>query len=367
MISDLLKNRYARQMVLPEIGEQGQAKLANTSVLCVGAGGLGSPALLYLAAAGIGHIGIMDDDVVDESNLQRQILFATSDVGEPKAQVAKKRLLDLNPHIEITAYTERLTDLNCANVVPHYDIVLDGTDNFSSKFLINDAGVKYGKPIVYGAIQGFEGQVSLFNAGGCACYRCLYGEPPTGHVPNCAEAGVIGSVAGMIGTIQALQVIQYSVGQHNVGGGNFESLAGKLWLMDMKTMQSRQLTIPKNPDCPVCSQPAHDIKLQYTAPVCAVVQTLSPAHVMGMQDSIVVLDVREQSEWDAGHIEGAIHHPLSILMDGVLPDIARDADVVVHCQKQIRSEKATALLQQEGYSHVRVLSGGYESWLAQAL
>ena len=359
MISDLLKNRYARQMVLPELGDVGQEKLSNASVLCVGAGGLGAPALLYLAAAGIGRIGIMDDDVVDESNLQRQVLFTTSDIGESKAQVAKKRLSDLNPHIDITAYGERLTDGNCADSVPHYDIILDGTDNFSSKFLINDAGVKYGKPIVYGAIQGFEGQVSLFNADGCGCYRCLYPEPPTGHVPNCAEAGVIGSVAGMIGTIQALQVIQYTVGHDD-----FATLAGKLWLLDMKTMQSRQLTIPKNPNCPTCSKNSHDIQLHYTAPLCAVVHTLSPAELMGMQDKSVVLDVREQSEWDAGHIDGAIHHPLSMLMDGVLPDIAMDAPMIVHCQKQIRSEKAIALLQQGGYTHVRVLEGGYESWVA---
>ena len=359
MVSDLLKNRYARQMVLPEMGEQGQEKLLGASVLCVGAGGLGSPALLYLAAAGIGRIGIMDDDVVDESNLQRQVLFTASDVGKSKAQVAKKRLWDLNPHIDIVSYKERLTDVNCADIVPHYDMILDGTDNFSSKFLINDAGVKYGKPIVYGAIQGFEGQVSLFNVDGGACYRCLYAEPPTGHVPNCAEAGVIGSVAGMIGTIQALQVVQ-----HIVGHSDFATLAGKLWLLDMKTMQTRQLSIPKNPNCPTCSQKSNDIQLQYTAPVCAVVQTVSPADVMSMQDNIVILDVREQSEWDTSHIDGAIHHPLSILMDGVFPDIDVDADMIVHCQKQPRSEKATALLQQEGYTRVRVLEGGYESWVS---
>ena len=359
MVSEFLKNRYARQMVLPEMGEQGQEKLLGASVLCVGAGGLGSPALLYLAAAGIGRIGIMDDDVVDESNLQRQVLFTTSDVGASKAQVAKKRLLDLNPHIDITAYTERLTDVNCADIVPHYDMILDGTDNFASKFLINDAGVKYGKPIVYGAIQGFEGQVSLFNAHGCGCYRCLYPEPPTGHVPNCAEAGVIGSVAGMIGTIQALQIIQ-----HTVGHNDFETLAGKLWLLDMKTMQTRQLSIPKNPNCPTCSQNSDAIQLQYTAPLCAVVQTVSPADVVPRQDDVVILDVREQSEWDDGHIDGAMHHPLSILMDGVFPDIGMDVDMIVHCQKQIRSEKALALLQQEGYTRVRVLEGGYESWVS---
>lgn len=365
----LLRNRYARQMVLPEVGVLGQEKLANASVLCVGAGGLGCPALLYLVAAGVGRIGIIDDDVVDESNLQRQILFSTAMVGQPKALMAQQRLLELNPQVKVIAYAERLTDSNCEMLFMDYDIIVDGTDNFSSKFLINDAGVKYGKPVIYGAIQGFEGQVSLLNAPlfgaddnapkkRSACYRCLYPAPPTGHIPNCAEAGVIGAIAGMVGTVQAAQVIEYLVG-HN----SFAPLIGKLWMLDMKTMYNRILTLPKNPSCTVCSQPPHAIHLHYDAPLCATLQTVTVEDLRTMQDRVIILDVREQDEWNAGHIKGAIHHPLSRLTQNIMPPIPPNTPIVVHCQKQPRSEKATAILQNHDFTDIRILAGGFEAWV----
>ena len=372
-------HRYVRQTVLPEIGHHGQQKLANASVLCIGAGGLGCPVLLYLAAAGIGRIGIVDDDVVDETNLQRQILFINEDVGLPKAVVAREKLLAMNPTIDVVAYHERLTDANCADLFTQYDIVVDGTDNFSSKFLINDAGVKYGIPVVYGAILGFSGQASVFNAPLLntpkghdnepynhnqqvhtqrgACYRCLYPEPPQGHIPNCAEAGVIGAVAGMVGTVQALQVIQYCVGHQD-----FESLAGRLWLMDMKTMQNKILTVPKNPTCTVCGGNPNDIILQYSAPVCGVVPTLSVSDLKDIHNRVTIIDVRELNEWDTGHIDGAIHHPLSHLLEGKIPPINKNIDIVVHCQKQPRSEQATAILKRHGFTKIRILKGGFEAW-----
>ena len=234
------KDRYKRHLVLPEIGNEGQEKISRASVLCIGAGGLGCPALLYLAAAGVGRIGIVDFDKVDETNLQRQVLFTTDDLNRNKAEVAKERLSKLNPDIEINAVPEELDNKNAEGLFSGYDIIIDGSDNFETKFLINDVAVKTGKPFIYGSILGFDGQVSVFNYNDGPCYRCLFPQAPEGHIPNCAEAGVIGAVAGIIGTTQVMEAIKITVGHES-----FEPLSGKLWTIDLHTMENRLLQLPQ--------------------------------------------------------------------------------------------------------------------------
>lgn len=350
-------DRYKRQVILPEIGEAGQQDLLNAHVLCVGAGGLGSPALLYLAAAGIGNIGIVEYDHVDVSNLQRQVLFTTEALDRSKADEAKNRLLALNPDINITLYKEGLNADNAPALFQKYDIILDGTDNFETKFLINDAAVKFEKPWVYGAIQGFDGQASVFNAKGGPCYRCLYPERPKGHVANCAENGVIGAVAGLIGVTQALQVIQLIIDDKN-----FEPLIGKLWTLDTKNMQTRLLNLSKNPECSTCSKERADIILSYNVPACRVISELSPGEVMNKTGAMLI-DVREQDEWDQGHIENAQLWPLSLLEGGHLPNLTQDKDIILYCQKGTRSMQSARILKAHGYSNIYNMSGGYEAWL----
>ena len=350
--------RYKRQITLPEIGIDGQEKIDRARVLCVGAGGLGSPALLYLAAAGMGHIGIIDFDRVDESNLQRQVLFTTDGVGQPKAIQAKERLHALNPEIDITVYEKELNAENTPALFQAYDIILDGTDNFETKFLINDAAVKYKKPWVYGAIQGFDGQASVFDAQTGPCYRCLYPEKPKARITNCAEAGAIGAVAGLIGVTQALQVIQLVTGHES-----FEPLIGKLWTLDTKTMQTRILNLPKNSDCPACSKKQDEVVLAYSSPVCGFVPELTPQQVRGRSNSCLI-DVREQEEWDQGHIDGAQLWPLSKMISGDMPDLPQEMEIILHCQKGMRSLQAAQILKEQGYLDVYSLSGGYEAWVS---
>lgn len=349
-------NRYNRQICLPEIGQAGQDKLGNASILCVGAGGLGSPALLYLAAAGVGRIGIIDFDRVDESNLQRQVLFSTEAVGRSKAKEAAGRLKGLNPAIQIECHDEELNADSAARLVPAYDIILDGTDNFETKFLINDAAVKFGKPSVYGSIQGFDGQASVFNYKNGPCYRCFQPDKPKGHIMNCAEAGVIGAVAGMIGVTQALQAIQIITG-HN----DFEPLVGKLWILDTRTMQTRTLSLKKNPNCPTCRHESEQIILRYASPVCDFVPEISVLQLKKKSD-YVLIDVREDEEWQRGHIEGAILWPLSKLMTGNMPAAQKDSEIILHCQKGMRSLQAAQIMRNYGFTDVTSLSGGYEAW-----
>lgn len=351
--------RYDRQMRLPEVGADGQEKLLRAAVLCVGAGGLGSPALLYLAAAGVGRIGIIDFDRVDESNLQRQVLFDVDAVARSKAQQAAKRLKSLNPTIQIDAYDEELNAESAARLFPSYDVIIDGTDNFETKFLINDAAVKYKKPWVYGAIQGFDGQASVFDAQTGPCYRCLYPEKPKARIANCAEAGVIGAVAGLIGATQALQVIQLVTGHES-----FEPLIGKLWTLDTKTLQTRILNIPKNHDCAACSKNQDNAVLTYSSPVCGFVPELTPMQVRGRENACLI-DVREQMEWDQGHIDGARLWPLSKIVEGHLPDVPQNAEIILHCQKGMRSLQAAQILKERGYQEVYSMSGGYEAWLEE--
>src|SRR5512141_3141814 len=238
--------RYSRHLIMPEVGMEGQRKLKEASVLCVGAGGLGSPLALYLAAAGVGHIGLVEFDVVDESNLQRQIIHGTATLGKSKLESAKARLLDLNPLIEITGYEEPLTSANAMDIIPHYDVVADGTDNFQTRYLTNDACVMLGKPNVYGSIFRFEGQSTIFCTAQGPCYRCLYPEPPPpGLVPSCAEGGVLGILPGLVGVIQATETVKYIAG---IG----DSLAGRLLLVDALGMQFRTVKLRKDPGCPAC-------------------------------------------------------------------------------------------------------------------
>lgn len=350
-------SRYDRQIRLPEIGVEGQEKLLNASVLCVGAGGLGSPALLYLGAAGVGQIGIIDFDRVDESNLQRQVLFSNATIGESKALQAADRLKALNPEINITAYNEELDADAAARLFPLYDIILDGTDNFEAKFLINDAAVKFGKTWIYGAIQSFDGQVSVFNFDGGPCYRCLHPEKPGGHIMNCAEAGVIGAVAGIVGVTQALQAIQIII-RHK----SFKPLSGYLWILDTRTMRTRSLALQKNMECAVCSQKPQSIAIRYSSPVCNFTPEIT-VEQMKKRSGYVLIDVRERKEWDQGHIEGAILWPLSKLMAGHIPEEYCESEIILHCQKGKRSLQAAEILRAHRFTDITSLSGGYEAWL----
>lgn len=350
-------SRYSRQTVLPEIGVEGQEKLSRASVLCIGAGGLGCPALLYLTAAGIGHIGIVDFDTVDKTNLQRQVLFTMGQIGQNKAEAAKDRLKALNPDIEIEAYPFELTDKNAEELFQRYDIIIDGTDNFAAKFLVNDAAIKWGKPFIYGSILGFDGQLSVFGASGGPCYRCLFPEAPKGYVPNCAEAGVIGAVAGMIGTAQAMEAIKIIVGHES-----FQPLTGKVWTIDLRTMENRLLSLAKNLNCSVCSRAANDILLQYSSPVCGFIPEVTPEQAIENKTALLI-DVREREEWDAGHIESAQHIPLSALAQGDVPDLPADCEIILHCQKGKRGQQAAQILRAHGYLNVSNMVGGYEAWL----
>lgn len=352
-----MTDRYKRQIILPEIGEVGQKKISNSSVLCIGAGGLGCPALLYLAGAGVGNIGVVDFDVVDETNLQRQILFTSDQVGQNKAEAAKERLSALNPDIHIQSYGRELTDENAYDLFKKYDVIIDGTDNFAAKFLINDAAIKAEKPLIYGSIAGFDGQVSVFGVANNPCYRCLYPETPKGHIPNCAEAGVIGAVAGIVGTTQAMEVIKIIVGHDS-----FTSLVGKLWTIDTRTMETQSLRLSKNSNCSVCSKEKEEIHLQYSSPVFGIISEVTPEQAKENKEALLV-DVREISEWDRGAIDGAIHIPLSKLMENYNPDLLLNGDIILYCHLGKRSLKAVQILKSQGYLNVFSMAGGYERWL----
>lgn len=357
-----MMDRYSRQILLPEIGKEGQEKIANARVLVVGAGGLGCPALQYLAAAGVGKIGIVDPDIVDISNLQRQILYGTEDLGAPKATAAKKRLQELNPDITVTAFCEALTTENALGLFSGYDIVIDGTDNFGTKFLINDAAVKLGKTVVHGAIQGFDGHVSVFDATKGPCYRCLYPAPPTTAVQSCAEAGVIGALAGIVGTMQAMETIKAII-----GGDALHLLTGKLLVIDARTMETRRIAFQKKADCPLCSKAASEIVLQGASPVCFA-EAIEEVECGLTPPDAIFIDVRERHEWEEGHIEGARHVPLSALQKN--PDIftppAGHRACIIYCQHGQRSRRATEILMAKGCRNVHSLRGGYAAWKTYA-
>lgn len=345
----------------------GQRRLKESSVLLIGTGGLGSPAALYLAAAGVGRIGLVDFDVVDESNLQRQIIHSTSNLGRSKLESAYERIKDLNPFVEVQGYETRLTSENALEILQEYDIVVDGTDNFPTRYLVNDACVLLGKPNVYGSIFRFEGQASVFATQGGPCYRCLYPEPPPpGLVPSCAEGGVLGILPGIIGTIQATEAIKLLIGQG-------QPLIGRLLLFDALQMRFRELKLRKNPECPVCGErPSIRELIDYEAfcgiapgqqqqPVVAQVTPAALAEELEQNRRPVLIDVREPYEWQICRIEGAQLIPLGTLA-GHIHELDRNADIVVYCRSGVRSARGVQLLKDAGFRHVRNLEGGILRW-----
>ena len=375
--------RYARHLALPDVGMEGQLRLKAGRVLCVGAGGLGSPLALYLAAAGVGTIGLVDDDVVDESNLQRQLLHGTSDVGRSKLDSAADRLTDVNPHIEVVRHPTRLSSENALDVLDAYDVVVDGTDNFPTRYLVNDACVLLGKPNVYGSVFRWEGQVSVFATEGGPCYRCLFREPPPpGLVPNCAEGGVLGALPGIIGSAQAMETIKLLLG---VG----TTLAGRLLIFDALDMSWREVGLRRNPDCPVCGdEPAQTELIDYEV-FCGVKPSPDAAVASGgaapgadleppafaerdveeVRDLLegdeepFLLDVREPWEWAVSSLKerGARLIPLGELGDR-MGEVPRDRHVVTYCRSGQRSRTAARRLSEAGFTHVTSMRGGMRAW-----
>ena len=360
--------RYSRHLILPEFGMTGQRRIKDGNVLLVGAGGLGSPLALYLAAAGVGHIGLVDFDVVDESNLQRQIVHGTSTLGVRKTESAKRRLADLNPNIEVTTYETQITSENALELMRPYDVIVDGTDNFPTRYLTNDASVMLGKPNVYGSIFRFEGQATVFypKEGG-PCYRCLYPEPPPpGLVPSCAEGGVLGVLPGVIGTIQATEAIKLLAG---IG----DTLMGRLMLYDALAMRFRELKLRRNPECPVCGEHPSVTELidyeQFCGIVPEPVQTdfsgeITPADTAAWlrgDDPPFLLDVREANEWEIGRIPGAVRISVNELQ-GRLNELDTAREMVVYCRSGVRSGRAVDMLKAAGFRKVKNMTGGILRW-----
>ncbi len=357
--------RYSRHLILPDVGVEGQKNLKAARVLLVGAGGLGSPAALYLAAAGVGTLGLVDFDVVDKTNLQRQILHGTSAVGTPKLESARARIQDLNPNVQVETFETRLTSENALDIIREFDVVADGTDNFPTRYLVNDACVLLGKPNVYGSIFRFEGQASVFYAKEGPCYRCLYAEPPpAGLVPSCAEGGVLGVLPGIIGSIQAMETIKLIVGAG-------EPLIGRLLLFDALKLQFRELKLEKDPDCPVCGRnPTVTQLIDYEA-FCGIGAEpvydgadVTADEVKGELDAgkeLVLLDVRDPHEYEITHIDGAKFIPLGEL-PARLNELDDHADVVTYCHHGARSLKALEILKAAGFAKVRSLRGGIDAW-----
>ena len=357
--------RYSRHLTLPDVGLAGQSKLKSARVLLVGAGGLGSPAGLYLAAAGVGTIGIVDFDLVDRSNLQRQILHGTSAIGTPKTESARARLRDINPHVTVETFAERLTSANALDILRGFDLIIDGSDNFPTRYLINDACVLLRRPNVYGAVFRFDGQVSVFDATRGPCYRCLYAEPPPPDlVPSCAEGGVLGVVPGIIGSLQALEAIKLIVG---LG----EPLIGRLVLFEGRRMQFRELALEKDPECPVCgAHPSVTELIDYEA-FCGVGNQESGNGVeisardlqreRAHKPNLLLLDVREPREAEIAHIDGARLIPLRELPER-LAELPGHAEIVTHCHHGQRSLRAREILVGAGFHNVRSLAGGIDAW-----
>ncbi len=361
--------RYSRHLILPEVGVAGQKRLRDARVLVVGAGGLGAPATLYLAAAGVGEIGLVDFDRIDTSNLQRQVLYATSQVGRPKTEAAKQRLEDLNPGVTVRTYEESLDRNNALRILRDYDVILDGTDNFPTRYLVNDACVLLGKPDVFGSVYRFEGQVSVFDAHRGPCYRCLYAEPPPpGVVPSCAEGGVLGVLPGLIGLVQATEAIKLLLG---IG----EPLIGRLLLFDALGMQFRELTLRKSPDCVLCGPRATQTELIDYPAFCGIVPgpdgaSLPEVSPEGLAEELrggsppVLVDVREPGEWAIGHLPGARLIPRAELAER-LTELASAPAIVVYCKTGARSAMAQRLLLDLGFDRVRNLRGGLDAWARQ--
>ncbi len=363
--------RYSRHLILPEVGMEGQRRLKGAKVLMVGTGGLGAPLGLYLAAAGIGKIGIVDFDVVDVTNLQRQVIHGTKDVGRPKIDSAADRMLDINPALEIEKFETALSSENALEILKDYDVVVDGTDNFPTRYLVNDACVLLGKPNAYGSIFRFEGQATVFHHDGGPCYRCLYPEPPPpGLVPSCAEGGVLGILPAVIGSIQATETVKLILGKGT-------TLSGRLMLYDALHMKFRELKLRRNPECPVCGDNPTVKELIDYQQFCGIPQQaaaeqaeqgrlpeMTPAQLKAKLDAaedIFVLDVREPHEFDIASIPGTTLIPLGQLPHRV-DELDSTADIVIHCKSGMRSGKAQRILKEMGFSRVTNLTGGILRW-----
>jgi sulfur-carrier protein adenylyltransferase/sulfurtransferase len=360
--------RYSRHLIMPEVGMEGQLKIKAAKVLCIGTGGLGAPLGLYLAAAGVGRIGLVDFDVVDSTNLQRQVLFSTQDVGVSKTQAAANRLRGLNPDIQIDTYETQLTSANAFELFKDYDIIVDGTDNFPTRYLVNDASVMMGKLNVYGSIFRFEGQITVFGAPDGPCYRCLYPEPPPpGLVPSCAEGGVLGVLPGIVGTIQAAEALKLIIGKG-------DPLIGRLLLFDALAMKFRELKLRKNPDCPVCgTHPTQKGLIDY-AEFCGVRGEEAPSTVTNIPeitprelkarldrgDDVYVLDVREPHEYQICNINGHLI-PLGELPQRV-HELDSSKEIVAHCKSGKRSAQAVEFLRGAGFKKIQNLKGGILAW-----
>jgi len=365
--------RYSRHLIMPEVGMDGQKRLKAASVLLIGAGGLGSPLGLYLAAAGVGRIGLVDFDVVDFSNLQRQVLHGTPDVGRPKLHSAKDRLQAINPEVRLDLYETHLASANALQILGPYDIVIDGTDNFPTRYLVNDACVLLGKPNVYGSIFRFDGQATVFYPGRGPCYRCLYPEPPPpGEVPSCAEGGVLGVLPGLVGCIQATEAVKLILGRG-------EPLIGRLLLYDALEMRFREFKVRRNPNCPMCGgNPTIKQLIDYDQ-FCGVRgQEIPPAaHVaapglgettveqlkqrLDRGEKVFILDVRNPEEFQICRIPGSVLLPLSSLPQR-MGELDRDREMVVHCKSGMRSQRAIDFLRQQGFTKLSNLKGGILAW-----
>ena len=366
--------RYSRHLIIPDVAMAGQQRLMNAKVLCVGAGGLGSPALMYLAAAGIGTLGIVEFDTVDESNLQRQIIHGQSDIGKSKAQSAKAKIAEINPYVNVVTHEVRLDNSNVMEIFSQYDIIVDGTDNFATRYLVNDACVLLKKPYVWGSIYRFDGQASVFWAEYGPCYRCLYPEPPPpGMVPSCAEGGVLGVLCATIGSIQTTEAIKVITG---VG----DPMIGSLIIYDALEMSFRKIKVRKDPNCPLCSQNPTQTELlpDYEA-FCGV---LSDAAEVAVKDSTItvtelaakiagndnfyLVDVREPSEFEIVRIPGSHLIPKQGFLDGtVLATMPQDKPIVLHCKSGVRSAECLAILKGAGFSDATHVAGGVIAWAKQ--
>jgi adenylyltransferase/sulfurtransferase len=362
--------RYSRHLIMPEVGVDGQKRLKASAVLLVGAGGLGSPLGLYLAAAGVGRIGLVDFDVVDFSNLQRQILHGTPDVGRPKLHSARDRLRAINPEVQIDLYETRLTSANALEMFRPYDLIIDGTDNFATRYLVNDACVLLGKPNVYGSIFRFDGQASVFYPGRGPCYRCLYPEPPPpGEVPSCAEGGVLGILPGLVGCIQATEAVKLLLGQGT-------PLIGRLLLYDALQMSFREFKVRRNPNCPVCGDRPTVTQLIDYEQFCGVRGQEAPAPAAGSaheitveelkarldrKEDVFILDVRNPEEYQICRIPGSVLIPLPALSQRH-GELDRGRELVVHCKSGMRSQKAIQFLRQQGFTKLVNVKGGILAW-----
>jgi sulfur-carrier protein adenylyltransferase/sulfurtransferase len=365
--------RYSRHLIIPDVGKTGQRRLKNARVLCVGAGGLGSPALMYLAAAGVGTLGIVDFDVVDESNLQRQVIHGQSDIGRPKAVSAMETITGINPLVNVVLHEERLDSDNAMEIFAGYDLIVDGTDNFATRYLVNDACVLLGKPYVWGSIYRFDGQASVFWAEYGPCYRCLYPEPPPpGMVPSCAEGGVLGVLCGTVGSIQVNEAIKVITG---IG----EPMVGRLMVYDALEMTFRSVNVRKDPECPVCGKNPTITELIDYEEFCGVVSqdaqqaaagsTITANELKGMLDrgeGIFLVDVREPNEYEIVSIPGAVLIPKGEFLSGAaLERLPQDKRIVLHCKSGVRSAECLAVVKDAGFADAVHVGGGVLAWISQ--